>query len=185
MVAHDLEGQSDQDRRKVVSHGRYIISSFQLAEVAIARQMFQEIWRLIAQLRPQPPPALRALDRRSASKCQKNGQIRPSTSVRVTRGDGSGQHLGSVLQKGRENTNIDAGLRFIWRIWGIACPGASLVGKDERHSRTYSSIRKPVPVPSQMAVRKCRHYESRVDCFGCGSSVLSSVGCRGKRSLFL
>ena len=41
---------------KVVSHGRYVI--FQMAEVAIARQMFQEILRLIAQLRPQPPPAL-------------------------------------------------------------------------------------------------------------------------------
>jgi hypothetical protein len=41
---------------KVVSHGRYII--FQMAEVAIARQMFQEILRLIAELRPQPPPAL-------------------------------------------------------------------------------------------------------------------------------
>src|SRR5258708_9734976 len=41
---------------KVVRHGRYII--FQMAEVAIARQMFQEILRLIAQLRPQPPPAL-------------------------------------------------------------------------------------------------------------------------------
>jgi hypothetical protein len=39
---------------KVVSHGRYLI--FQMAEVAIARQMFQEILRLIA--RPQPPPAL-------------------------------------------------------------------------------------------------------------------------------
>ena len=37
------------------SHGRYII--FQMAEVAIARQMFQEILRLIAELRPQPPPA--------------------------------------------------------------------------------------------------------------------------------
>jgi hypothetical protein len=30
---------------------------FQMAEVAIARQMFQEILRLIAELRPQPPPA--------------------------------------------------------------------------------------------------------------------------------
>jgi hypothetical protein len=36
---------------KVVSHGRYVV-------VAIARQMFQEILRLIAELRPQPPPAL-------------------------------------------------------------------------------------------------------------------------------
>ena len=38
------------------SHGRYVI--FQMAEVAIARQMFQEILQLIAELRPQPPPAL-------------------------------------------------------------------------------------------------------------------------------
>jgi hypothetical protein len=40
----------------------------------------------------------------------------PRPSVRVTRGAGSGQHLASVLQKGRENANIDAGLGFIWRI---------------------------------------------------------------------
>ena len=41
---------------KVVSHGRYVL--FQMAEVAVPRQMFQEILRLIAELRPQPPPAL-------------------------------------------------------------------------------------------------------------------------------
>ena len=41
---------------KVVSHGRYIV--FQMAEVAIPRQMIQEILRLIAELRPRPPPAL-------------------------------------------------------------------------------------------------------------------------------
>jgi len=41
---------------KVVSHDRYVI--FQMAEVAIARQMFREILRLIAELWPQPPPAL-------------------------------------------------------------------------------------------------------------------------------
>ena len=40
---------------KVVSHGRYV--AFHMAEVAIPRQMFQEILRLIAELRPQPPPA--------------------------------------------------------------------------------------------------------------------------------
>jgi hypothetical protein len=39
---------------KVVSHGRYV--AFQMAEVAIPRQMFQEILRLIAELRPQPAP---------------------------------------------------------------------------------------------------------------------------------
>jgi len=42
----------------------------------------------------------------------------PRPSVRVTRGAGSGQHLASVLQEGRENGNIDAGLGFIWRISG-------------------------------------------------------------------
>jgi hypothetical protein len=38
---------------KVVSHGRYII--FQMAEVAIGRQMFQEILRLITELRADKP----------------------------------------------------------------------------------------------------------------------------------
>src|SRR5271156_200917 len=40
---------------KVVSHGHYV--AFQMAEVTIPRHMFQEILRLIAELRPQPPPA--------------------------------------------------------------------------------------------------------------------------------
>jgi len=40
----------------------------------------------------------------------------PRPSVRVTRGAGSGQHLAFVLQEGRENANVDAGLGFIWRI---------------------------------------------------------------------
>jgi len=31
--------------------------AFQMAEVAMPRQMFQEILRLIAELRPKPPPA--------------------------------------------------------------------------------------------------------------------------------
>src|ERR1700730_1964085 len=62
----------------------------------------------------------------------------PRPSVRVTRGDGSGQHLGSVLQEGRENANIDAGLGFIWRIsdldllhlsWGCAFIRAVVVSQ--------------------------------------------------------
>jgi hypothetical protein len=40
---------------KVVSHGRYV--TFQMAEVAVPRQMFQEILRLIARLRAPPTPA--------------------------------------------------------------------------------------------------------------------------------
>jgi hypothetical protein len=40
---------------KVVSHGRYVM--FQMAEVAVPRQMFQEILSLIARLRATPAPA--------------------------------------------------------------------------------------------------------------------------------
>ena len=40
---------------KVIGHNRSI--AFQMAEVAITRQMFQEIFWLIAELWPKPPPA--------------------------------------------------------------------------------------------------------------------------------
>ena len=40
---------------KVVRHGRYI--AFQMAEVAIPRDLFADILRLIAELRPPPDPA--------------------------------------------------------------------------------------------------------------------------------
>jgi hypothetical protein len=40
---------------KVVCHGHYV--AFRMAGVAITRQMFQEILRLIAELRPRPPLA--------------------------------------------------------------------------------------------------------------------------------
>jgi hypothetical protein len=40
---------------KVVSHGRYIV--FHVAEVAIARKIFGEILRLIAEPRLPPAPA--------------------------------------------------------------------------------------------------------------------------------
>src|SRR6202167_3753637 len=40
---------------KIVCHGRYV--AFQMAEVALPRQMFQEILRLITEVRPQPSPA--------------------------------------------------------------------------------------------------------------------------------
>jgi hypothetical protein len=48
------EDVNDAERPRHI-HGRYV--AFQMAEVAIPRQMFQEILRLIAELRPQPPPA--------------------------------------------------------------------------------------------------------------------------------
>ena len=40
---------------KVVCHGRYF--AFQMAEVAIPRELFADILRLIAELRPPPDPA--------------------------------------------------------------------------------------------------------------------------------
>ena len=40
---------------KVTSHGRYV--TFQLAEVAVSRQRFQEILMLVARLRAPPAPA--------------------------------------------------------------------------------------------------------------------------------
>jgi hypothetical protein len=40
---------------KVVSHGRYV--TFQKAEVAVPRQLFASILRLIARLRSLPAPA--------------------------------------------------------------------------------------------------------------------------------
>ena len=40
---------------KVVSHGRY--TTFQMAEVAVPRQMFAEILSLIARRRAPPAPA--------------------------------------------------------------------------------------------------------------------------------
>ncbi len=55
MVADQPAGEADQDRPKVVSHGRYV--TFQMAEVAVPRQMFQEILSLIARLRAPPAPA--------------------------------------------------------------------------------------------------------------------------------
>ncbi len=40
---------------KVVAHGRYV--TFQLAEVAVPRDLFREILRLIDDLRPSSTPA--------------------------------------------------------------------------------------------------------------------------------
>ena len=78
LVADELEGEADQDRRE--GGEPRTLCRLQMAEVAIPRQMFQEILRLIAELRPQPPPRAsmkrsivtgsRAIDRRNASRCQ-------------------------------------------------------------------------------------------------------------------
>jgi hypothetical protein len=54
---------------------------------------------------------------------RENGRIRPSTRRSGFPSVGSGQHPASVLQEGRENANIDAGLGFIWRISVYAALG--------------------------------------------------------------
>jgi WD40 repeat protein len=61
----------------------------------------------------------------------------PRPSVRITRGAGSGQHLASVLQEGRENANIDAGLGFIWRISAKEGTGEPVVLS---HSRDWTGV---------------------------------------------
>jgi hypothetical protein len=53
LVADEPEGEADG--AKIVSHGRYV--AFQMAEVAIPRNLFADILRLIAQLRPPPNAA--------------------------------------------------------------------------------------------------------------------------------
>jgi hypothetical protein len=40
---------------KIVRHGHYV--AFQMAEVAISKNLFADILRLIAELRPPPDPA--------------------------------------------------------------------------------------------------------------------------------
>ena len=57
----------------------------------------------------------------------KRARSDPRPSVRLTRGAGSGQHLASVLQEGRENANIDAGLGFIWRISSMCVTCAAAI----------------------------------------------------------
>ena len=95
----------------MVSHGRYLI--FQMAEVTIARQMFQEILRLIAELRPQPPPAPgEAFDgyafksnrqKECVPNARENHQINPSATVRAARCAGSRPQLASGFQGARKS----------------------------------------------------------------------------------
>jgi hypothetical protein len=52
-LVHELE-KLIKIGAKVVTHGRYV--AFQMAEVAIPRNLFGDILRLIAELRPPPDP---------------------------------------------------------------------------------------------------------------------------------
>ena len=57
VVADEPEGKADQDRRERLHHARYV--AFQMAEVAIPKNLFADILRFIAELR-QPPDAVPA-----------------------------------------------------------------------------------------------------------------------------
>jgi hypothetical protein len=95
---------------KVVSHGRYIV--FQMAEVAIPRQMFQEILRLIAELRPAATTSASVtclMGMRSQEGLCPNARgkwprpPRGLPEVLVSR-----PHLASALQERRKRANIHA-----------------------------------------------------------------------------
>jgi len=54
-IEHSLREKLIKIGAKVVSHGRYI--TFQIAEVAVSRQIFADILSLIARLGAPPAPA--------------------------------------------------------------------------------------------------------------------------------
>ncbi len=54
LVADDATGEAVKIGAKVVRHGRYV--TFQLAEVAVLRELFRKILRLIDGLRPAALP---------------------------------------------------------------------------------------------------------------------------------
>ena len=142
LVADESEGQADQDRREggeprplcYLPHGR-------------GRHRTANVPRDFAAHRGATAAATSGSVRRSMScisrqkECvQMPGKMArsdPRPSIR-TRGAGSGQHLASVLQEGRENANIDAGLGFIWGI------------SDQKLARTH---RQSVALAATLATR--------------------------------
>ena len=53
--SHQPQGELVKIGAKIVTHARYVM--FQMAEVAVPRDLFQEILRLNDGLRPRPVPA--------------------------------------------------------------------------------------------------------------------------------
>src|SRR5262249_10397714 len=122
LVADDLEGQADQDRREggeprslcylPDGRGRHRTANVPGDFAAhrgstAAATTSASLRRSMSCIQEQPTEGVRP-------NARENGQIRPSS--RRSGYAGSSQHLASVLQEGRENANIDAGLGFIWRI---------------------------------------------------------------------
>jgi hypothetical protein len=61
---------------KVVSHGRYV--TFQMAEVAIPRDIFAQLLQRITDLRSPPAPAPTSDTLRSSWRCLTTGNLRPN-----------------------------------------------------------------------------------------------------------
>jgi hypothetical protein len=123
LVADESEGKADQDWREGSEPGRYVI--FQMVEVAIARQMFQEIF--VAHRGATAAATTSARDvrchafksNRQKECVQMPGKMagsdrRPSIRLPEVLVAVSTSRLS--CKEGQENANIDAGLGFIWRM---------------------------------------------------------------------
>src|SRR5262245_42764468 len=124
LVADDLEGQADQDRREGSEprplcylpdgRGRHRTANVPRDFAAhrgatAAATTSASVRRSMSCIQEQPTEGVRP-------NARENGQIRPSTKRSGYPRCWWRSHLASVLQEGRENANIDAGLGFIWRI---------------------------------------------------------------------
>jgi hypothetical protein len=94
LVTDEPEEQLIKIGAKVVSHRRYVI--FQMAEVAIPRQMFQEILRLGCAFKS-------SRWEECVPKAKENRQINPSASVRAARCAGSRPQLASGFQEAKKS----------------------------------------------------------------------------------
>src|SRR5262249_42615901 len=116
LVADDLEGQADQDRREggeprplcylPDGRGRHRTANVPRDFAAdrgatAAATTSASVRRSMSCIQEQPTKECVQMPGKMA-------RSDPRPSVGVTRGAGSGQHLASVLQEGRENANIDA-----------------------------------------------------------------------------
>ncbi len=107
---------------KIVSHGRYV--TFQMAEVAIPRQMLQEILRLIAELRRSHHRRQHETFDRHAFKsnqeecanAKENGQIRPSNAIPDAWKAGSRPYLDLGFQPVQKTPSNRASSGGIWGI---------------------------------------------------------------------
>jgi hypothetical protein len=103
-----------------------VMSPFQMANVAIPRQMFQEALRLVAELQPHPPPTPARNIRGSCVQEQQragvrlnareNGQINPSTTIPAAPGVGGRPHLTTVFQVNAKIATISASTGVIREI---------------------------------------------------------------------